>query len=351
MIFLVAIKLLITFTDNAAFGANQQKNIVKTQDLEKDSIISAYHTEAKALMEKRKWGEAAIVFRSILKEAPGSIDATMGLARSLVLSGRREESLAVLHQANGFERGNSKKVVVRRIRVLSKLFLTSETFQTYQDGLNFLVARQYRNAISSFERALVHEPDNVEILTRIGQSQILDGDYDSAAERLKLAKRLNPFEPEIKLWLGRAMHQRGELNDGLAELKSARSELEESETAALWLADVFLSLGQKAAAIQILEEDVKKKPFHLLSLIGLARLRSRNNIKDSQELWMARKTLQLALSRLEKYSQQHQPKIIENNKLSLNLPQSVTDLKTEISKLMEQVENKLQRPETAFPQS
>jgi tetratricopeptide (TPR) repeat protein len=147
------------------------------------------------------------------------------------------------------------------------MFLSNESFQGYQDGVNLLNNGKFRPARDRFEKALGQEPDNVEILIRIAQCLLLEQDEDSAAERLKLARKLNPFEPEIRLWLGRAMHRRGELRKAIAELRVAHQELKGSELAPTWYAEALLASGQRASAISVLEKDVQEYPFHgLLSL-------------------------------------------------------------------------------------
>ena len=299
------------------------------------------YSEAQELLAKKKWAEAAIVFRSILRKTPDYSPAAAGLTRALAFSGRREEALSFLWRFVDREKGARRSVLIRRGRVLSRQFLTSVTFQTYQDGLNFIEAKKYRLARERFEKALTQEPDNVEILTRLGQCLTLDNDFDSAAERLRLAKRLNPYEPEIRLWLGRTMHQRGEIKEAVDELKVAASELEGSEIAPIWLASALFSLGQKAPAIQVLEEDVKGQPYHLASLLSLARFRTQVTARDSQNLWAAKKDLQLALSRLDQY------KVADSHKfegeLGLNIRNSAEEIKSESQKLLQQIEDRLEQ--------
>src|SRR5262245_37270554 len=57
-----------------------------------------YH-EAQALLSKKKWAEAAIVLRKVMKESSDPTPAAVDLARALIYSGRREEALSILGQA------------------------------------------------------------------------------------------------------------------------------------------------------------------------------------------------------------------------------------------------------------
>lgn len=292
-------------------------------------------------MAKRKWAEAAIVLRSILKRSPDFVPGAIELARALVYSGRREEALAVLGQAAARHQGPRRAALIDRAHVIGRLFLTTRAQQVFQEGLNLLETGKYRPARERFEQALEAEPDNVEVLARIGQCLVLEGDNDSAAERLRLAKRLDPFEPEVGLWLGRALHQRGELSQALVELKAAYDGLERSERAALWYADALVASGARRAAVTLLAEDSKAEPFHLAGLLVLARLRVelfRESGTDS--LWNARKDLQVALSRLPKYGTPELGRF--ESELGLDLRESPADLKGKINALLAQLDARLE---------
>jgi len=298
--------------------------------------------EGQALLAERKWPEAAIVFKAALQRDPGSASASLGLARALTYAGRREEALSVLVNGASRQKGQARKSLIRRARVLSQTFLSNQSFQSYQDGLNLLISRKYRPARERFERALELEPDNVEILTRLGQSLVMSGDHDSAAERLRLAKKLNPYEAEISLWLGRALHQRGELMPAVDELRFAVRAMPVSELAPVWLAEALASSAQVAQAIQTLEDDLKVQPLHVQSLVTASRLRYQLLSRDPQALWNARRDLQVAESRLGRYTSNDLPKF--EGELGLDLRKSSTEAKEEIQTLLQRIQYSLESP-------
>jgi len=279
---------------------------------------------------KRKWSEAVIVLRGVLRRSPEFTPAAVGLASALAYSGRREEALSILSQSVPRERGKTRDSIVERMRVLSKIFLTKETFQTYQDGLNLLFVRKTRLAQEKFEKALIAEPDNVQILTRLGQCLLLQNDNDSASERLRLARRLNSYEPEIHLWLGRALSQRGEVKEALNELSSVRTELADSETESVWLAAALETSGQLGAAIQILDESVRKNPNQVSALLELSKLRLQANPQVNLS-----RDLRLAMSRLSSYPS---PEKFRSEDLSLDVRPSSAELREKIQALLEQAE-------------
>jgi tetratricopeptide (TPR) repeat protein len=299
------------------------------------------YEEAKALLTSKNYTAATIMLRKVLKYTENQAPVAMDLAKALVYSGRREEALSVLTQVAGREKGERREQLIRRANVVARIFLTKSTSQSYQEGLNFLKAKRFGAAKERFEKALEFEPDNLEVLLRLGQCQVMTGDNDSAAERLRLAKRLNPHELEVRLWLGRALHQRGELSQGIEELQEAQRGLASSELTPVWLAEALHSAGQKVPAIQLLEKDAKAQPFHLMSLLTLAKFKLANAPRDAQSHWSVKKDLQVALSRLEDYGKPTSPSFESELGLDLRSPEQI---KAEIQVLLQKVELRLGPP-------
>jgi tetratricopeptide (TPR) repeat protein len=261
------------------------------------------------------------------------------LARALIYQGRREEALNVLAEAIRKEKGAKRAWMIRQARVFSRTFMTNATFQLYQDGVNLLMLQKYRQARDKFEKALVAEASNVEILTRLGQAYLLDGDHDSAAEQLKLARHLNPYEPEIRLWLGRSMHLRGELKEGLEELRLSTEELKSSEIAPIWISDALEASSQKGQALEVLEADAKAYPLHVMSLVNAAKLKIQLAEHNSEMLWSARRDFQNALSRLSDYMKMNRE--LSEGELGLEYPVDEKELRGEIQSSLNKVQSKL----------
>lgn len=328
--------------------ANASSNLVLSSYV-LDTVGENSLSEVRELLANRKWNEAVPLLRVFLKTFPNSVPATLGLATALTHLGRREEALDILIKATSWAKGSQREVFVRRIRVLTRLFLTNKIFQLYQDGLNFVFTKKYRSARERFELALTDEPENVEILIRLGQSLILDGDFKRGLEPLTAAKKLNPFEPEVSLWLGRALLQQGSFSDAVIELRIANEGLKDSEQAPIWLAESLLASGQLVSAIRILDHDVKVSPFHLLSLVSAAKYRLQAPHIEYPALLTARKSLQLALSRLSKYPPNPEGSgetfgMLPESSLGLN--RSPPELKGEIQRLLQQVESRFNEMST-----
>lgn len=300
--------------------------------------------EAKRFVEQKKWAEAVVLFRSLEQKSDLSSttqrNLSLELSRALLYSGRREEALSLLEQwASKEKKGTFREFWIRRIQVMSRVFITNETSQVYQDGVRLLQEGKHRAARERFEKALEREPDNMEILARIGQCFLLDKDDDSAAERLRSALQLNPYEPELRLWLGRALHRRGEITEGIQELKRAYREMKGTEHAVIWYAEALVTLNQRGAAIQVLERDLAQNPFHVGALLALARYRLQGSTKDMAALWAARKDLQLASSRLDAYLSSNA--LAGDSDFRLDMRTSPDLLREEIRKLFQQIDTRL----------
>ncbi len=303
-------------------------------------LTLARYQEGRDRLTKKEYAEAAIILRGVLKDAPRFSAAAIDLAKALIFEGRREEALIVLSEAADRESGRRKDVLIRRQAICSRQFLTNASYQQYQEGLGHLNARRTKTAADVFEKVLQKEPHNVEVLLRLGQSLILDNDFDSAAERLRLARRLNPNEPQLRLWLGRALHKSVELKEAIEELRAGYKGNQPSEQASLWLHEALAAAGQKSQAVQVLEQSVKNTPFHLRALLALSKLRYSTIDKDASELWNVRKDLQLALSRFEEYSELKTDRL--EGDLGLDF-RNLDQLRSEIQSLLQKIDLRLEQ--------
>jgi tetratricopeptide (TPR) repeat protein len=200
---------------------------------------------------------------------------------------------------------------LERIRVLSRLFIANTTFQTYQDGLILLAGRKFKPSQEKFKTALNEEADNVEILMRMGQSTFLNGDRQKAVVHFKMARQLDPFDPEIRLWLGKALQSRGDTREALIELKEAYSYFKEnkkenrgdlgknSEAAAVWYSEALVSDGQTSMALRILTQNYRSDTSHVSSLLAATQLRMQVSKADLTGWKAVRKDLNLALKKLD----------------------------------------------------
>lgn len=295
--------------------------------------------DSKDHISKKQWSEATVLLQRVTKNAPQWTPGALMLAKVLTYSGRRTDAIQVLENTIQHEKGESRQALIRQTNVLSRIFYTQESSKIYQEGLRLVREKKYRLGRERLQRALEIESNNLEILLRLGQCFVLEGNVDSAAETLLVAKKLGPFEPEVHLWLARALHQRGELKKSLQEFHSIRDELKTSEIAPLWHAEAQVSAGQKNAAIQLLEKNTREHPMHLYALYFMALLKYQAFPREESTLWGVRKDLQLILSRLENYISPQQSKF--ESELGLDL-RNKEFVQTETHLLLSRISAKLE---------
>ena len=289
------------------------------------------------LMDKGRWEEVAVLVKESFGTDAPTPDQAFVFAKALVHLSRRGEALAVINQAAKQSRGGAHKEVVRRLQVIARVYLTNESFQKSLEASNLLSAHKFGLARERFEKLAEIEPDNVEVLLRIAQTQISEGEggLDAAVERLRLAKKLDPFLADVDAWLGRALYLRGEINPSLDQLKGAAENLPNSEPVHVWYAEALASAGQRGAAIQYLDRVGRTHPLFLDALTNLARLRFSGAGRDKNALWSVRKDLQLLMSRMPDYLAA--PASVDPDDLGLDL-RNAEDLKRRIDDLVGKVD-------------
>ena len=221
-----------------------------------------------------------------------SLEAFESQARHFLIQKKRGEWLKSWSKRVALEKGRRRALSIERMRVVGCTFLTEVSAQLYQEGLAFFLNQNYRSAIEKFKKVLAEEPEHLEVLTRMGQAFLLEGRFSLARETLMASYQLNPYEVSIQLWLGRCLHKLGDLR-ALVFLEA--SLVLQSEQAFVWYAEALFSFGKSQQALLLLMQDTKRYPFHLLSLMALAKIQ----MQSPASLWHARKTLQLTWSRLE----------------------------------------------------
>lgn len=244
------------------------------------------------LMAQGEYTRALALSLKKLEKNPHQIALVLDVSSSYLQSGQRDAALRVLFKAYQEQKQKSDspgalKVLMERIRLASRMFLKSTAFERYQEGLNFLWMKKFEDAEARLEKALDLEKDNVEILLRMGQAEVMLNDFEAGLEKLRQAKELDPFEPEIRLWLGRALAKKNKLQEAVGELKFAFESMKGSELAPTWYADVLHQAGQTDRALRIVRSTLDKHPDFVLAWIQLydmSSLRTRDTyLKNARE--------------------------------------------------------------------
>jgi len=225
---------------------------------------------------------ALIALKKQWSRDQGSTDTAIELSSLMFLQGRREEAsrtLIATHAQTSKERDRFR--LEQKVRVISRSFITASGAREYQGAVNALLAGNLKPALARLETVLDSEHQVFDALVRKGQVEALLGRYDSAAETLRLANQINPFESELKIWLGHVLLVRGEKVDGVQEIFSAwrmsGSEQKERPHWRAWMAQALIASGRSGAARRLiwstaLEDSSKWTPESGWLIWGLARV-------------------------------------------------------------------------------
>lgn len=243
------------------------------------SALAGEYEDAQKLLAAQKWAEALPILKKLNEEEPGSVTIALALSQDLLRLNRREESLELLRNYN----------LNRQADIAARSFISKESFRFYQQGLDWLTKHSYPQACERLERALEKDQGHLDILLRLGECEILDGNADSSLRLFDQLERIHGKTPETQLWRARALALRGRNDEAIANFSALGATGKTPEPTAelipLWWSEALLASNQKGAALSVLEADVKKNPKHLQT--GLALLRHRFAQAESPNQYLA----------------------------------------------------------------
>jgi tetratricopeptide (TPR) repeat protein len=260
----------------------------------KSSLAYQNYTRGVELAAKKQWTEALQKFQSAIDLNPAYVASYIEWARAAVRLGRRREGLEKLSASLAFARTGEEKSKVEKERAnLSEIFYTNETFQQYQDGLNYLRLEGSSSAVEALERALKTEPDNLLVLGAYADALRAEERQKDALAVLERAFALNESNREIRVELAQSsLGQNPERT--LLLLKPLADEPEQEETT--WLqAQALSALKRNKEAIELLRGAYERQPSWLYAPYWLGKLYA----LEANGGWNARKYLMTFLKRSE----------------------------------------------------
>ncbi|RYZ97838.1 MAG: hypothetical protein EOP11_21480, partial [Proteobacteria bacterium] len=158
------------------------------------------------LSAKKKWPEALEKFQAAIDLNPAYIDAYIEWARASVMAGHRREGLEKLAAALPLARNPADAERLSREQMsLADIFYTNETFQRYQNGLNYLSLERAGSAVDALEKALQTEPDNVAVLYAYGRALQAEERKKEALSAFERAFALSEANRELRMDLAEAL--------------------------------------------------------------------------------------------------------------------------------------------------
>lgn len=260
----------------------------------KASLAYQYCTRGTELASHKKWDEALKQLQNAIDLNPAFVSCYIEYARTAVMMGKRQLGLQKLDAAMGVARSKEDQERLQREREsLSDIFYTNETFQQYQNGLNYLKLDRSRSALDALERALKTEPDNLLVLTAYARALKLEERPKDAIAALERALELNGSKREVRLDLAEA--SLGPTPERSLTLLQPLQGNMGDERAVILKAQALSQLKRNREAIETVRLLYDKQPASLYASLWLGKLYA----QEPNGAWNARKYLMTFLRRTE----------------------------------------------------
>ncbi len=294
--------------------------------------------EIKKLLKEGRFPEASEILESLTKEHPKDTALKFALAKVKFQAGQRSDALKIIEQLIPQFAYPSRGDLVKRARIMSRMFYAQDLAQEYQEALQALRNADYKEASKKFSALQLKDPTNVDVLVRLGQSSFQANELENATDWFTRAKNLVPWDTEVLAWLGRVLFQKGELGKSLKEFKSIRAVESNPELFLIWHAQALAAANLYQDAVKILEREVSRDPMKLQSILALSKIKLEIPDWDQKQFWMIRRDLQLVLSRLSEFEKKKAYKSLNEFDVNMGAP---PDLKEQTLMLLKQVERRL----------
>lgn len=263
-----------------------------------NSLAYQRYSRGVELATKKKWDAALQQFQEAIDLNPQYAASYVEWARAAVMMGRRKDALAKITAGLAFARGSEERKRLARERdSLADIFYTNETFQRYQNGLNYLKLDRPASAVEQMELALKTEPDNVAILAAYAQALQAEERTKEALSALERAHALHEGNVAVRTELAEAtLTQNPERAQQL--IRPLLAEAFE-ERVALIQAQALSALRKNKEALEFLRQQMERKPAWIFVPYWLGKLYS----LEADGGWNARKFLMTFLKRTEAESE------------------------------------------------
>jgi tetratricopeptide (TPR) repeat protein len=131
---------------------------------------------------------------------------------------------------------------------------------------------QPRKAIALLDGALEKDPDQPELLTRLGGAYVASGDLGLAERVLRRAIAIRGDLPAARAALGRVLGRAGRPDAAVREYRAALEAIPSFASAALGLADLLAEHRREDEAIAVLASFLEVDPYHFGGLTRLGDL-------------------------------------------------------------------------------
>lgn len=212
-------------------------------------------------IQKKNWPEVVLLLAPLQGQ---NFDHDVTLVRAYLFLERRSEALVL---ATALYTNHKDDKTRSLLEMAGSIFFSQETSNLYYEAIRLISTSEFKEAKDRLDQALVKEPDQVLVLTRLAQVDLVLGHRDQAATHLALAQKFAPFSNELKL-LGAKLFSLSSVSasesdseqDAYAEFSPIKTQLLENEvTAQLWF-QALLSAKKSVDLVALSKKILKENP-------------------------------------------------------------------------------------------
>ncbi|HVU21673.1 MAG TPA: tetratricopeptide repeat protein [Rhizomicrobium sp.] len=156
----------------------------------------------------------------------------------------------------------------------------TEFARAYEEGLRLTAQGQHARAIERFERALVHEPDDVRVLFALGNTARALGLSRPAGEFFRRVLAQDPARLEALVNLANLLRSQGDFVAAEALLKPALAQNPDSAELWLTLGSVYRETGRRVLAEDHYRQALNRAPDYIPALCNIADFRADDDDVD-----------------------------------------------------------------------
>ncbi|MBS1959418.1 MAG: hypothetical protein JST80_08105 [Bdellovibrionales bacterium] len=208
-----------------------------------------------SLLQQKDWPGLVL----LLKPKEGqNFDHDLILSKAYIQLERRPEAQKLLN--TWLDDSKYAELAKKQLDLVSNIFFSQETSNLYFDAVRLISIRKWAEAKDRLDQAIVKEPGNILLISRLVQVDIQLGLKDAAAEQLKVGLDLNPNQNELSVFSARLALDDEEERDAQRTLLNQKSWIFEHELPTIWYFDSLQSLKRSSEILTMQKGILKSHP-------------------------------------------------------------------------------------------
>lgn len=213
-------------------------------------------SEMSTLLQQKDWPGLVL----LLKPKEGqNFDHDLILSKAYLQLERRSDAQKLLgkwlHEDTKYE-----YLAQKQLDLTSNLFFNQETSNFYFDAVRLISIRKWADAKERLDQAVLKEPGNLLLISRLVQVQIQLGQKEPATEQIAAGLDLNPNQRELQVFSARLDLDNEEERDAQRTLLSQKSWIFEHELPTLWYFESLYALKRSSEILSMQKGILKVHP-------------------------------------------------------------------------------------------